>query len=288
MGEITSILPSHRLETPIECSTPFPKKSECFAISPPTLPPPSELFLLDTMNRLCATREHITSTQKSKIEAFKVQVDAAAKEFAEQLQKTAESTQSYYFWNFLRKVSTSIVSTCSLAFGITLSATPTTAAVGGTLIASGLLSIANLTLTECKAWDWMADNLGIENEWTKNKIKQIAPVACGIVIAGYGLVGSVDALTASAAQLKEQIGSVAQTTLSSVMATVQMGKGLSESGLRQKQAALQLAEDHNQTQQWQFSTHSKEFETLLSHFNHIFKNAQRTVRSISATYQHQG
>lgn len=290
MTAINPLFPTHHVITDWDTSDydlvkdPLMKR-EGFA--PPQLTPPDQISssyrLIDAINGFCFLRESMMETTTLRLETMKTAMGEASNKLMQQLKEAAEQAQSSDFWSLLKKVASSLLASLSVISGLTLLCTGSSALVGGALITSGVLSIANLVLSEGKGWDWVADQLARDCEETKQKLLFFLPAAVGILAAGFGLVGSVYGITSGALDFTQKAGGIAQTTLSLFSGATNLGKGIADTKLTWTQAALISTKEEFKIKQDDYECLVDSSQVTLEEFNRTFRHAKRAVSSLTKT-----
>ena len=148
---------------------------------PNDLPPPrSSVYrlLAETENSRCLGNE-ILETLSLRVSQIKEKINEITTELTKKLKEAAERAQESVFWSLLKKVATCLLSAVSIVLGISLVASGGGALVGGAMIASGILSLANFALSESGLWDTIAQQLSRGNEDLKRKLQIILPPVWG-------------------------------------------------------------------------------------------------------------
>ena len=135
----------------------------------PSIPTHPILYCLYLMEKTYESGMHSLSDAAQELEIrFQRSQDFIAKmqtAFGEFAKKADEAG----IWSNLQKAGAYILSTFNLIFGFTLYASGNTE-LGSTLVAAGLLSIANFAMTEMKGWDALAEKLAKGNKDFKDQI----------------------------------------------------------------------------------------------------------------------
>lgn len=142
----------------------------------PGLFSPPILLIMDLMNETYAIG---ASLLQSASEEIKISSDDLSKKMAENiaaLQKASQRAQELGVWSTLQKAGSCVLFTFNLYLGCSLCSNDSQK-LGSVLIASGILSITNLAMTELRGWDLMAEKLAGGNEDLKNKITLWSPIA---------------------------------------------------------------------------------------------------------------
>ena len=202
--------------------------------SPHELPPPRDLPRSDY--RLLAVTEEsrelgdkILNTMTTRLAAIKDHIRAISAENIEKLKEAAERANDSAWWSTLKKIASCLLSALSIVFGVAFAASGGGALIGGAMIASGILSLANFALSEAGTWDWVAKELSNGNEEWRKRLAMILPATVGLLAGGIGLVGSVYSVTTGAVQLAEK--AVIQTAVTLFDGATTLGKGQADARL---------------------------------------------------------
>lgn len=166
---------------------------EDFSPSKPSLP---ELRVLKAVMEARDASQRTLSLTADALDLSQDELKALLVEKAEKLKEVCERTQSMGIWDTLRKIGSAILGAVTAFLGITIFATGGSTLLGGALVVSGVLSLANLAFTDSGVWDWMAEKVAGDNEDKKKKISALLPcviglVACGLGLASLGAFGAV-------------------------------------------------------------------------------------------------
>ncbi len=254
--------------------------------APESLPPP-KLSTLSDYRLLAAVTESqrlgngIMETLGVRLSNVKDDIRTISAENIQKLKEAAERANASDFWSILKKIATCLLSAVSIVFGVALLASGGGALIGGAMIASGILSLANFALSEMGTWDWVADQIAHDNEDLKRKIAMILPGAIGIVAGGIGLVGSVYGIASGALQFAEKAMFVAQAALSIFDGVTTLGKGISDARLLWTQADLKMIEAELTVERENFSTLIGEIKGCMYDFKNIKAHARKAVEMIT-------
>ncbi len=254
---------------------------------PPVLPSPAAISstyrLLAVIEGISELRDSMVKTASVRLETLKHELEEASLQLMHKLKESAQAAQSHDFWSMLKKIANCLFSSLSALLGFSILGSGGSALAGGALLASGMLSLTHLILTESSGWDWVADQLAHDNEELKAKLLTYLPACVGLVAAGLGLAGSVYAVVSGGADFIQKVGGTAQSAVSLFSGSTQLGKGLSESRLTWASADLTHAEEGIKMQQEEYSRLSDEVNTTLEEFNRTFRSAKGALRTASQT-----
>lgn len=264
-----------------------------FCMTPPSLLHPSELpsseyQLLRELNRFCDIHNGVIASQKDRLSTLDKEIQEACEQYTKALRENAQSLNTTNTWNFLSKVANSFLAASSFIFGLSLSANPATAFAGSALISSGLLSITNITLTHCRGWDWVTEQMVEKDQVLQAKMRAVLPLMCGVLAAGCGIAGGASAIAANAVDFSGKAAQLAQTSFTLFQGSTLAGKGISDSKLQFSQASLTQAETHRQMTQSDLDLFTNQFQGILAHFDHTMKHSRRAVQSIVQTQRSYG
>jgi hypothetical protein len=208
-----------------------PSKDYSSLQMPPVLEPPKRYGMKQRIEQLIELENiggRLNDTSSSMLDEKHLELNRLSKEQAEKLAEKAKQTQKAGVWELLKKIGSCILAAVSFVLGVSLIATGGGTIIGGLLIASGVLSIVNLVMTETDAWDWVAKKLAGENEELKKKLAAILPTAVGVVTAIMGIAGTAATLAWSSIDWAKKIIVIAQGASSLVQGVTSIGKGVSE------------------------------------------------------------
>jgi hypothetical protein len=253
--------------------------------SRPTLTSPQHLPMSDL--RLLAvteaTRElggEIIEALSARLQGIKSRIKEISQESMQMLREAAERAQESLFWSILKKVATAIISAVSVIFGISVVSSGS-ALIGGAMIASGVLSLANFALSELKGWDWVAEQIAQGNEERKKQLLNYLPMAVGILAGGIGLLGSVNGIATGAINFAERALMIVQSILAVFEGTTLFGKGVSEARLLWAKADLKTLQADLLIERENFNATLDELRGSLDDFKNISKRTQKVVDMIT-------
>jgi hypothetical protein len=256
-------------------------------VEPPQLIPPERISsgyaLLNAINGICGLRESMMNTSTLRLETMKTEIEEASAKLMQKLKEAANEAKNNDFWSMLKKVATCLFSALSSILGLAVIGSGGSALVGGAMVASGLLSLANLVLSECEGWDWITDQLAQGSEETKQKLLLFLPAAVGLVAGAFGLVGSVYGITSGALDFTQKIGGIAQTAFALFGGATNLGKGTSDAKLIWVQADLASKEEELKMKQEACGRFTDDVNTTLEGFNRTFQQAKSAIRSLTKT-----
>lgn len=250
----------------------------------PTLIHPS---VLSDYRMLAATEEtrnlgnFLIDTLGVRLKTIKSDIQAISNEHIQKLKEAAERAQSSDWWSVLKKIATCLLSAVSLVFGIALVGTGGGALIGGAMIASGVLSLANFALSETGSWDWISKALSNDNEELQKNLKMILPAAFGVLAAGMGIVGSGYSLATGAVQFAEKAAFIAQTALSIFNSVTIFGKGQADAQLLWTQADLTSIQGHLTAARTKFDSTMHEIEGCLKDISAFKSKAKKAVQMLA-------
>ena len=241
----------------------------------------SEYRLLAVTNDTRALGDDILGTLGLRLQGVKDNIREVSAENMLKLREAAERASSSDFWGTLKKIAISLVSALSIVFGITVLASGGTALVGGAMIASGVLSLANFAFSELGTWDWVADLIAHDNEDLKNKLKWVLPGAVGILAAGIGIVGSVNGVVTGAVNFAEKAASVAQTGIAIFQSVTTLGKGTADANLIWTRADLKLIQAHLTAERENFTSTIDEIKGSMAEFKGVNSKTRKAIEMIA-------
>ncbi len=211
------------------------------------------------------------------------ELKALSTEQIKRLEEVAKKTQDGTFWGVLAKVGHAILGVASTFLGFAILGTGAAPFVAGAMIACGILSLANLALTEAGLWDWAIDLLVKENEELNRKLKTLVPTIVGLAVCGGNLAIAVfggGAVIWGSLELAPRIIGIAQALASFLAITSAVGKEVTE-------ANIALAESHLTEVKGKLALHQYSWEDTLRYIKEIAEPLTQTIdqaRKILALY----
>jgi hypothetical protein len=276
----------------IDTIGPAAEHTEVYTPERPILVPPNELppirgLPLSDYRLIAAAEEsrelgnHLIDTLGVRLAAVKTQIREISAENMQKLKETAERANSSLWWSTLKKFATALLSTFSIIWGTALVASGGGALIGGAMIASGILSLANFALTEAGTWDWVAKQLSNDDEEYRKKLAWILPAAIGVAAGAVGLVGSAYSLGTGAIQFAEKAVYIAQSALALFDGLTTIGKGQADARLLWTQADLKHIEAKLTVERTNFDSVMREIEGSLNDFRAVKQKTKKTIQIIS-------
>lgn len=241
----------------------------------------SEYRLLAVTNDTRALGDDILETLSFRLQSVKEKIREVSAENMGKLREAATRASSSDFWGILKKIATSLVSAISAVFGIAILATGGSALVGGAMIASGVLSLANFALSELGTWDWIADLIAHNNDDLKKKLQWILPGAVGILAAGIGIVGSVNGVVSGAMNFAEKAASVAQTGIAIFQSVTTIGKSAADANTLWTKADLKMIQAHLTVERENFTSTIDEIKGSMSEFKGVNTKTKKAIEMIA-------
>ncbi|MGC2596403.1 MAG: hypothetical protein WA347_08995 [Rhabdochlamydiaceae bacterium] len=257
----------------------------------PTLMTPDSLPIFNGTSSeyrlLAATEESrnlgdtIIDTLGVRLQNIKLKIREISADNIQKLKENAKRASESGFWSILRKIATSLLAAMSLVFGIALVASGGGALIGGAMIASGILSLANFAMSETGAWDWVVKQLSGDNEERRKMLAMALPGAVGIIAGGIGLVGSVQGIVSGALQFTEKAIYVAQSALAIFEGITIFGKGQADARLIWSKAELSEIEADLTVERTNFDSVMKEIEGSMGDFRAIKAKTKKMIQTLS-------
>ncbi len=264
------------LETsPVETHTPAP-----YVPTPPKL---SALRLIAEKERSQKLGDDLLNILTDRLSQVKHTLRSISAQQIEKLKESAERAKNSDFWSTLKKLATCLLSAFSSIAGISMLATGGSALIGGAMIASGVLSLANFALSETNTWDWVAKYLAENNEDRQKKLAVFIPAAVGIACGAIGIAGAGWHFATHSGLFMEKILSVAQASLNLFDGATAFGKGQADARLLWAQADLNCIKGNLTIEQAQCDSLLQEVEYSLSTFRNASTSASRALNKIIQT-----
>lgn len=251
----------------------------------PTLTPPQacnlEWSLIHVTEQTSELGRQIMDTLAVRLSNIKESIRKISAESMQKLKDAAERASASDFWSILKKIATSLISAISIVFGVALVASGGGALIGGAMIASGVLSLANFALSQWGTWDWIADQIAHDNEDLKKKIAMVMPIAVGVLAGGIGIVGSVGAVATGALEFVEKAVFIAQGAVSVFEGMTTLGKGIADARLTWKQAELKRIDAELTVERAHFTTTFNQIKNFLNDSKGIKAKVTKTIELIT-------
>ncbi len=247
---IEPIQPTRRLSPiSVENSLPLPargvsdvlsasRSSPAISVERPQLTPLSEYRCLEMMQQLKDQSDGITLSMTERLKQHKQHLSDVVAKNIQAIKENAERVSASDWWSFLKKSAMALLSAVSIAMGITLIAGGGSALIGGAMIASGILSIANFALSEAGVWDQVARMLEQQDEQRRKKIGMLIPGVIGVLSGAIGLFGGVQSLLYSSHLFVGKVLEIVQAALAGFQGVTTIGKGIADYNLLNSQGQL--------------------------------------------------
>jgi hypothetical protein len=216
----------------VQVTRPLPKE---YSPSKPELP---ELRMIQTMGKLHDTGAYKFRIHLDEFDAHTKDLDQLLAKNLESLKEKAQRTQTNSYWDTLRRIGTGILSVVSTFLGLSVISAGGSTLIGGALIASGIMSLANLALTDAGLWDWVAEQLAADNQKEQERIAALIPCVVGFMAGTVGLAGFGAYALWGAMATAPRILTVAQTAANLSTMTAAIGGEVSQALVSQSQASL--------------------------------------------------
>ncbi len=240
----------------------------------------SDLRLLETTTVSQDLGSEILDSLALRLQDVKAKIKEVSAEMIQKLKESAARAKDSGFWSILKKIATCLLSAVSIVFGVALVASGGGALLGGAMIASGVLTLANFALSELGTWDWVATQLSNGNEDLKNKLLMILPGALGLIAGGIGLIGSVNGIVTGAINLAEKALFVAQAALAIFDGVTTLGKGISSARLLWTRADLMEIKAVLTVAQEIFTCTIDEIKSSINDFNAMHAKTKKAIEMI--------
>ena len=263
---------------------PLPSREEWVPSRPklttPQHLPMSDLRLLSVTETTRELGGEIIDALSTRLQGIKERIREISQETMTTLREAALRAKESGFWSVLKKIATALISAVSIIFGISI-ASSGSALIGGAMIASGVLSLANFAISELRGWDWIAEQLAHKNEERKKQLMFALPIAVGILAGGIGLIGSVHGIATGAINFAGKAQLIIQSLLGLFDGMTTLGKGAADARLLWTQADLKELQGDLFIERESFNTTLDEIRASLGDFKDISKKTQTVVDMIT-------
>ncbi len=249
-------------------------------LTPPQCLPMCAYRLLEVTSASREIGNKILDGLSYRISVAKDTISDIAAENMKILRDAALRARNSDWWSALTKIANAIFSAVSIVFGMAVSASGGTALIGGAMIASGILSLANFALAEMGTWHWIADLLAHENEERKQQLAWMLPAAFGILAAGIGITGSVNGVASGALNFAEKAASVALGAVNIFQAATTFGSGVADYKRLHTEADLQLNNTERTIAQERFDLILDEVKGSMSEFRTVGAKTKTAIKTI--------
>lgn len=184
--------------------------------------------VFNVIERVEKVGEQSVEFNQNTIDLYLKRMHALNQQEAEELQKALKHSQDSSFWGFLKELGALLLAAVSAVLGLSLLSTGAAPLIGGALIASGVLSIANFTFKTCGVWDWVAELLAQDNEALRKQLAHLLPAGAGLLAALISLAGIAGAAWYAKLDLGQKVLAIVQTATSFTTGFASMAQGISE------------------------------------------------------------
>jgi hypothetical protein len=255
-----------------------PSFSSLFAkpkITHPSRVPFHEMGLIQAFEDLHATGEKLVLAFTKSLHDGKEKLRTLSLENIEKLKEAAQRAQESGFWSMLQKIGESILAAITTVLGISLIASGAGSVIGGVMIASGILTLANFAMRETGSWDFVAKKLSSDQEMQK-KLVVVLPMATSLVSTVLSLGGSVATTLWTSLSVTQKALALAQTAMSFYQGFTTAGKELAEARALWTQADLALLDMHTSIERVVFDSKN----ALMRQIIKIFEQSQQTAEQV--------
>lgn len=251
-----------------------------YSPSKPELASPKclEMMLLATLDKLHAQGTSMLNLEMKSMEILEGKVKELHMQNMEKMQEIAKKSQQSGFWSFLQKIGFYILSAFSFVFGFSLSATGAGSVIGGVMMATALLNIVNLALSEANAWIWIADQIAGDNEERRNLLSSILPLTLGWTCGVVGLVGSINAAVWSSLDLLQKTLAAAKMGLSAAEGATTIGSGVTGHELSLSEAELISLKELVFLNEHRLESTVTLMERVMKKLDHVSSSAAKSIQ----------
>jgi len=157
-----------------------PVAKPLFKPSKPNLLP--EMRMINASNHFYKVGDTQLQLHTKELEQEQQQIEELCRTNIKKMEEAAKRSQAEGVWSYLQKIGSSILSAISIYLGFATMATATL--VGGALVAAGIMTLANLVLTEVGFWDWVVEKMAGDNEDQRKRYREL------VTIAGLSVIGA--------------------------------------------------------------------------------------------------
>jgi hypothetical protein len=248
----------------------------------PTL---TELRYISAMSAFRSIGDELIAAIADRLEIFKVKLEHLSTENIQRIKDAAERAKESGFWSLLKKIASCLLSTLSIVIGGGLVSTGAGSLLGGTMIASGLLSLTNFTFTEAKVWDWLAEKLSKEDDARRQQIATLVPAVLGVACGIVGICGGVGSTFTSGMKLLDQAVFIAQGALSTLQAGTTIGQGHADYHLINAQADLSSTHARLTVNRLSADLLAETLGNTMEHFSNLYQISSKFVQMAIHSYQ---
>jgi hypothetical protein len=259
--------------------SPAPAAIPPYTISKPKLTPPQRTVIqydiLNCFDRLWNVGNDRLSLCLTQLDKTRAHLDEVSGEHTKSIKEAAIKTQEGKVWSLLRKIGNCVLAAFSFFFGASISAV--NPIIGGLLIASGILNIANLVFSEAGLWNRIADKLFPEDEEKKRKFIAFVPAAIGIIAAGCGAVGGIAAFFKSSVPLATGILAVVNMAVNLAEGVTSIGEGIHQKQVASAEAKLKFFEKEMFNEQMILEKTTGSFEGVIKLLSDSYAKAAHLI-----------
>jgi hypothetical protein len=266
---------------------PAPPAPVKFAITKPKLSPPSGRIvsgkssesgnivysLLHSLSNLWEVGNDRLRLHLGLLDKHNKEIDELSLEHTQKIKETAQKTQNGKFWSLLQKIGSVILA----AFSIFCSTTVASPLIGGLLIASGVLAIANIALSEAGLWDNFADKLFPDDQERRKKFIALVPAAIGIVSGVCGAAGGIAAFLTTGAKFATGALAIANIAVNLAEGVTAIGAGIHQGSVLFSEAEVKRLDKAMFIQQNQLEKVTGGFEDVIKLLSQSYAKASRII-----------
>jgi hypothetical protein len=184
--------------------------------------------LLRTVTAIETLSDSFMELGQVSVEMYMARMQTLSKQEMEKIQEALQHAENAGFWQFLQEIASLILSVTSCIFGFNLNSSGQNALLGGVLIASGLLSIANFAFKETGVWDSVASLMAKENEELRKELSRVLPSVIGLTTALISLGGSTYAAAFTSLDTGQKVLKIGETAAATATNLAAMGQSTHE------------------------------------------------------------
>ncbi|HSX12513.1 MAG TPA: hypothetical protein VLF61_03400 [Rhabdochlamydiaceae bacterium] len=191
--------------------------------------------------RLTIRLETEMNQRQKNIQEFQAQYFERDREYGKELmlkiKESAAKAEDSTHWKYLQDIGALLISAINTVLGFTLLSSTSSTFLGGALVASGILSMANFVFIHTDVWDDLARKMAGADEELQKKIKSLLPAAISLASTLLALGGTGAAFYHSLGPA-QKFFAIARTASNLLQGSFAIGTGVYE--MRAKQIELAI------------------------------------------------
>jgi hypothetical protein len=207
------------------------------------------------------------------------------KETMLKIKESAGKTQAWNSWKNLSEIGAIIIAAISTIVGSYFITATSSTVIGATMVASGVLTMANFVFEHTDVWDAIAKKLAGGDEALEKKLRSALPAALAITSTVLALGGTAGAVAFHSLDLSQKVFSIGQTASHLIQGSLTIGTGYREHEAKKIEIALEEIKIEETQVKYQLETDMNQLEEFCKFIDKFVRETSLIVRMNLNTIQ---